>query len=345
MTGPPGSADRPVRGALSTLGSLLARPFARLRPAGATRFELVCPFHRGDLLLAIQVAHTVHSLGHSVRLHTSSDLRAWAESFDCPFPVHYLSTPVVPPEQALEGVARALSEVAALPDASKRIVRFHPARGLRLSREHLLDTVLDQFGLRPRRPPLRALAPALRAGDAAEAEALLREWTAPIVLVQSHGGWSLKSLPTSVGARLREIAKRSGATLVQIGGPDDPLEDWCDGSIRRVLSPSRWRAVFERSAAVLTVDSFSAHFAAILDVPHAVFYGPTDAQLIHSHPRFAQRRAASVVVRSAVPCSPCETLVCGAFPGATRCAGYDVGPSWPAAALGELMSSAVPRAG
>ncbi len=112
---------------------------------------------------------------------------------------------------------------------------------------------------------------------------------------------------------------------MQIGGPEDPADEFCEGSIRGDLSLSRWRALFEGAAAVFGVDSWTAHFAAILDRPQAVFYGPTDARLVHSRDRFAGRSSPCVVVRSSVPCSPCETFHCGAFPGAAHCAGYGLG--------------------
>ena len=142
------------------------------------------------------------------------------------------------------------------------------------------------------------------------------------MLLQSRGGWSLKTLPPSVGLELQRQAARLDAKLVQIGGPDDPREEFCDGSLLGDFPLSKWRALFEQATAVFSVDSWTAHFAAILDRPQAVFYGPTDARLIHSKRFFSERTSPSVVIASSVPCSPCDSLTCVTYPGATHCAGY-----------------------
>jgi hypothetical protein len=320
------------------LRATLLRPFHRgaaTQASRARRFEFVCPFHRGDVLLAIQVAHTVHALGLDVRLHTSAALSPWVEAFDCSFPVRYLSTPIVGAAQAGTAVERALREVAALNDASPRQVRFHPKESLRSSGTHLLDAVLAQFGFRGRPPLLFGLRPRLEAADVSWARQELSRWGTPVVLLHSRGGWSLKSLRRDVGEDVRRVTARHGASLVQIGGPDDPIEPFCDGAICADLTLSRWRALFESAQAIFSVDSWTAHFATILDRPQAVFYGPTDPRLVHSRDHFDGRRSSCVVVRSSVPCSPCESLSCVAFPGASHCAGYGLGP---ATALERLLA-------
>ena len=104
--------------------------------------EFVCPFHRGDLLIGIQVASQARRMGFQIRLHVAEDLLPWVNDFAPDFPVE--SLPVAVP--SAEGTALALIQsymhVIQRPDASPIIARSHPSRGLDATGRNLVEAMV-----------------------------------------------------------------------------------------------------------------------------------------------------------------------------------------------------------
>jgi len=76
----------------------------------------------------------------------------------------------------------------------------------------------------------------------------------------------LKSIPGHLLPELAGFVHNAGFKLVQIGGAADPQVDGCDGAILHNFLPSQWREIFALGRALIGVDSWTAHFASILDM-------------------------------------------------------------------------------
>lgn len=111
----------------------------------------------------------------------------------------------------------------------------------------------------------------------------------------------------------RELAdglRAEGWSIAWLGGPDDarqhtpPISDLdLLGRINLVAAAQ----VLSRSAGMVGNDSGMFHLAIALGVPAAAFYGPTRST--HVGPF---RAARALVLQKALPCVPCQELVCRA---------------------------------
>lgn len=287
------------------------------------RIEFVCPFHRGDVLLGLQVANTAWAAGLPIRMHVAQGLMSWVGDFAPPFPIEAVPVPVPPAERTALEIVRSLDHVLHRPDVSTRIARSHPDRGLDAMEANLVTTMLRAVGLAADTPLVPLVPPTDPTLDA-EAEALLAPFGPGVVLLHRSGGWALKTIPDPVLDRLAELVRNSGRKLVQIGGPGDLRAKACDGWITEGFDPARWAAIFRRADVLIGVDSWSSHMAAILDVPQITLYGSTHPDHVASRHAFAHRKTPALLIRPAVECSPCNSLTCLRAP-VSHCAGYELG--------------------
>jgi hypothetical protein len=276
---------------------------------GGDTIEFVCPFHRGDVLIGLQVANTAFLAGLRIRFHVADSLLDWVSDFAPPFPVEGLPVPVPPAQETALYLLRSYEHVVAREDAAPRLARSHPARGLDAMNNNLALAMLASVGL-PANTLMENLVPQSTAQQQAEADALLEPYGKNVVLLHRSGGWGLKSLPDSVLAEFTGLAKAKGFKLVQIGGPGDAPLEQTDGVITRNLSAGHWAALFRRASLVAGVDSWSSHMAAILDVPQITFYGSTHPNHVASKPYFRQKAAPAVLITPSLACSPCNSLTC-----------------------------------
>jgi ADP-heptose:LPS heptosyltransferase len=145
-----------------------------------------------------------------------------------------------------------------------------------------------------------------------------------VVFLHPVGGWRLKSIPSKILQELAALVHQAGLKLVQVGGAFDPQVDCCDGAILRDFLPSQWRSIFESGRALVGVDSWTAHFASVLDMPQVTVYGSTHPQHVNTKAQFAQQNSPSLVFRPRVTCSPCNAYECRIFAGRDYCSGYSV---------------------
>jgi GT2 family glycosyltransferase len=299
------------------------------RPRADNRIELICPFHRGDVLLAIQVAQSAAKAGMDIRLHVAEGLLSWVRDFDATFEVAGIPVSVPNAEETASVLERAYQYVVQRADVSSRVVRLHPKRGLGATDRHLLSHVFEQMGV-PLSNQLENFAPRVSAEQREWAKRLVCPQGEKVLLLHRSGGWGLKTIPEPLLSGLIDICHGSGYRVVQIGGKADPKVTNCDDWILENHTPSQWRAIFEASSVVVGVDSWSAHFASILNVPQVTFYGSTNPKHVHSKSYFKRGEAPSFILGPTVPCSPCDSLICMKYPkprflGRTICGGYTLG--------------------
>lgn len=292
----------------------------RKRTASEIDFEVVCPFHRGDVLLATQVANHLTNIGLSVRLHVAKPLVKWVMDFEPPFSVNPLSVDVPQPERVYSAVLRSVAQVLRLPDFSGNIIQWHPPTNLSTLRENLVERVLTQAG--QKQASMQALKPVTTEEDRAKALRLFRAFDGPAILLHPIGGWSLKTIPPDIVKRIHTRVRQAGYRLIQVGGANDLRFDYVDGTICFDESPSLWRAIFEASNGIVGVDSWSSHFAAILDVSQVTLYGSTHPYHVNSKKFFQAHLSPSIIMGPSVTCSPCNSIKCLIDSNLRYCPGY-----------------------
>jgi hypothetical protein len=290
------------------------------------RIELVCPFHRGDVLLAVQVAAHAASLGVQVRLHVAHELLSWVRDMSRAIDVAPIPIPVASAEDTYPQLLAAYKYVSQRPDASPRLARCHPSRDLSKTGMNLIQFMLEELGL-----PLDASIGNLRPSTTEEQKRIAHEVMQPfgrdIVFIHPLGGWKLKSIPAHTLVELAEHVRKAGFKLIQIGGAGDVRLEACDGTILQNFLPSQWREILVLGRALIGVDSWAAHFASILDIPQVTLYGSTHPLHVNTKRWFAERTSPSLVLGPIVNCSPCNSLTCVTFPGRNYCTGYKIDPA------------------
>jgi glycosyltransferase involved in cell wall biosynthesis len=287
------------------------------------RIELVCPFYRGDLLLAIQVVGHATSLGMRVRLHTAMSLVPWVHDMSRDIDVEPIPMPVAPAEQGYAQVLAAYLHVSQRLDASPRLARCHPSRSLSETNKSLLAYILEEIGL-PTDSRLRNLKPQTNGEQQLIARQAMQPFGQDVVFLHPLGGWGLKSIPGHLLPELAGYVHNAGFKLIQIGGVADPQVDGCEGAILHNFLPSQWREIFALGRALIGVDSWTAHFASILDMPQVTLYGSTHPQHVNTKAWFAEQANPSLVLGPSVSCSPCNSFTCTTFVDRAYCTGYSI---------------------
>jgi hypothetical protein len=282
--------------------------------------EFVCPFHRGDVLIALQVAAQATRMGKDIRLHVAESLLGWAQDFSPDFPIEALPVPVPSAEETSSTLLRSYMHLVRRSDVAPRIARSHPRRDLNVTDRNLVAYMLEAIGL-PRDTMLINLRPNTQPRHEKEANEVLQSCGESVILLHPLGGWQLKTIPNPMRRDLARIVHQHGFTLIQIGGPDDQKFTECDGWIAADLSPAHWMVIFQKAKALIGVDSWSAHFATIVDIPQITLYGPTNPRHVNSKSFFTDRNHPSLTLGSLVDCSPCNSLKCLRAP-VDYCMGY-----------------------
>ncbi|WP_395392698.1 glycosyltransferase [Novosphingobium sp. BL-8A] len=290
--------------------------------SGSGVLEFICPFHRGDVLIGLQVANTAHRQGIPLRFHVAESLMSWVEEFAPPFPVEPLPVPVPPAHETALHLLRSYEHVIGRTDASSNVAASHPARGLDAMNGNLASAMLGALGL-PQDAPLENLTPEPTEMQTRAAVAMMAPFGDRTVLLHRSGGWGLKSLPDAALSDFAALVKQEGFRLIQIGGPNDVPFEVADGAINRNLSVGEWTALFRRASVVAGVDSWTSHMAALLDVPQITFYGSTHPKHVASKTKFRRQNAPALLIAPTVACSPCNSLSC-LYQTELFCPGYNV---------------------
>ncbi|WCM20556.1 hypothetical protein NDK50_03510 [Paraburkholderia bryophila] len=291
--------------------------------ARVERIELVCPFHRGDVVLATQVAAHAASLGITVRLHVAAPLLSWVNDISSAIDVEPVPVPVASAVDTYPQLLAAYRYVSQRADASPKLARCHPSRSLSETGENLLGYMLEEVGL-PSNTRVRNLKPVVTNEQWDIARQILEPFGKDVIFVHPVGGWDLKSIPSHTLAELAECVHEAGFKLIQIGGSGDSPLAVCDGAILRNFLPSQWCAILTLGRAMVGVDSWTAHFAAILNIPQVSLYGSTHPRHVNTKAWFAEQSSPSLVLGPIVNCSPCNSLKCVTFPGREYCTGYTI---------------------
>ncbi|MGI4860054.1 MAG: glycosyltransferase family 9 protein [Janthinobacterium lividum] len=302
------------------------RYLANKRAPGAfetARTEIVCPFHRGDVVLAIQVAAHLRLLGKPVRLHVQPSMRSWVEDIAPGLDVEAVAVEMPPAERTYPELLKAYRLVVERPDASARIARAHPQRSLSLTDRNLLDYLLEQVGL-PSDTRLENVRPPIHEADREYARHFIEKHGKSTVFVHPFGGWHLKTIPPEMLSEMVRRLHAVGLKVVQIGGHGDTRSPAVDEAILENFLPSRWAAVLESGAGFIGVDSWTAHFASILDIPQITCFGSTHPKHVKTKQYFKIQINPARAFGPAVNCSPCNSLTCLAFPGRSYCTGYAI---------------------
>ncbi|WP_321947701.1 glycosyltransferase family 9 protein [Paraburkholderia sp. J10-1] len=285
--------------------------------------EIVCPFHRGDMILAVQVAASVAASGKRVRLHVAEQLVSWAREFGTGIHVESVPVPVAAAEDTYRVLLEAFQYVALRHDAAPRIARCHPSRSLSDTGRNLVEYMLEEAGL-PLETRLPNLQPVSTDAQQRRAHEIVVGIGEDTVFVHPLGGWSLKSIPPHTMAGLAEEVHRAGLKLIQIGAASDRRVAHTDGAILENFMPSQWKEILALGRALICVDSWTSHFAAILDIPQICVYGSTHPDHVSSKRWFRGQLSPCLNLGPIVNCSPCNSLTCVAYPERDYCTGYTV---------------------
>jgi hypothetical protein len=289
----------------------------------AELIDIVCPFHRGDMILAVQVAAYAALTGKKIRLHVAEPLVSWAKEFGADIDIESVPVPVAAAQDTYRVLLDSYQFVATRPDCVSRIARCHPCRSLSDTGRNLVEYMLEQVGL-PLDTRLPNLAPSSTAEQRRVAHDLVEAFGGEVVFVHPLGGWHLKTLPPEIMAALAEETRRAGLKLIQIGAANDRRVEHTDGAILKDFMPSHWKEILALGRALICVDSWMAHFAAILDMPQVSLYGSTHPIHVSSKRWFRNQVSPCLTLGPAVNCSPCNSLTCIAYPDRDYCTGYTV---------------------
>ncbi|RTL13012.1 MAG: glycosyltransferase [Neisseriaceae bacterium] len=282
--------------------------------------EFVCPFHRGDILIAIQVCFAAVKNGVNVRLHVCEDMMSWVAAFEPSFPVEKI--PVKMPtkvEDNLMIMQQAVDFVCSRNDFSRKLALSHKLRDFRAVGLNIVEHFLNELEL-PIDTPLENIRPYTSSDLIGQYEYL---WKKPVILLHPYAGWKLKSIPEHVLKHLINLLHSMGFHVVQVGGANEQRLALCDDWILANYEPSQWRFIFESAIGVVCADSWTSHFAAILDIPHLVLYGPTHDKDVSSRRHFVRKNSEALLASPVVECSPCDRLSCHKF-NLPFCSGFDV---------------------
>jgi hypothetical protein len=289
----------------------------------AERIDIVCPFHRGDVILAVQVAACATSAGKNVRLHVAEPLVSWAKEFGGGVVIEPVPVPVASAEETYPVLLDSYQYVSMRRDAVPHVVRFHPSRHLSDTGRNLVEYMLAQVGLPPE-TRLPNLVPSSTDEQRRIAHELVEAIGGDIVFVHPLGGWHLKSIPPHVMAELAEEMHRAGLKLIQIGAEKDSRVEHTDGAILKNFMPSQWKEILALGRALICVDSWTSHFGAMLDMPQICMYGSTHPAQVSSKRWFRSQTAQCLNLGPIVNCSPCNSLTCVSYPDRDYCTGYAV---------------------
>lgn len=271
--------------------------------------EFVCPFHRGDVLIGLQVACTAAVHGKRIRMHVSKDVYEWLKAF--PYERYIEIEPIdVPIPKAADTEyynQQAKEKVALREDSSGYIVSAHPKRDLDKMGIDNVEFMLEQLGLPIDTKLINLLPVDIDEVDRAQYLTIELDKT---VLIHPYGGWSLKSMSDSIVKEVAGIVHASGYRLIQIGGASDEKITCADGYLLENMSLSEWKYVFQNAKAVIGVDSWTSHFGAIVNANQVIIFGSTSSRDVESKRHFEEQGGQYIKFESDCDETPCHSLQC-----------------------------------
>lgn len=271
----------------------------------STSVEFVCPFWRGDVLLALQVACTAALYGKKIRLHVSKDIFPWIQDFPYNEYIEIESLDIKIPDirDKTKNLNKAIQLVVAKTDFSGLLVCPLPIRSLTDMKIDLVQFMLLSVGL-PIETQLLNIKP-LEKYNIDYTEYFGAVSPENVVLLHPNGGWKTKSMTYNLVKQISDIVHSKNLRIFQIGGSNDKKFEFLDGFIMRNLSLKIWKKLFTETKAIIGVDSWSAHFASIVNANQAVVMGCTSSKYVSSKRHYKKQQGNFIVFES-----DCENEAC-----------------------------------
>ena len=274
--------------------------------------EFVCPFHRGDAILGIQVANNVASGGKRVRMHVSKDIIDWLSDFeiDDNLSLVPIDQHMPRPERSDDYQRKASEMVCRRSDSSGLIINARPETSIESTGIDLLENFMHSIGY-----PIGRKLNVCRPKEIDDERKRVISDRYPFikdeyVLLHPFGGWSLKSMNDSIIKTIMDTVHKVGYSVIQIGGSSDhPLSE-VDGHIMDNLGLSEWAYIFKRSKAIVGIDSWTSHFAAIMGINQAILYSSTRMEDVFSKSHFAEQEGKVSAFDSKCELASCNSLIC-----------------------------------
>ena len=264
------------------------------------RIDILCPFHRGDVIVGLAVALT-YSLykKKKVVFHVSKSIYNWI----CPYLFKELDIRIVdiglPSTREIASYfSKAAQEVIASPDFSGYLAVSHPKMSFDDSGTGIVQNLLLETGLPQDTKLVR------------NSFFTQKTQKSKIVLLHPYGSWQLKSFNSAQIKQLVEICHEFGLSVVQIGGRNDKKAEFCDDYYLSNENIACWKELFSKCTCLIGVDSWSSHFAAFCDVPHITFFGSTSVRYCTSSEFYKDSKSRYYIVDSSCELSPCNKLYC-----------------------------------
>lgn len=272
--------------------------------------DILCPFHRGDVLVALSVANTLNKLGVKPVLHISKKLYDWVSPFLYDFELRPIDVDLPPLGKTFEFFTLAKEKLAKDPLFSGKMVASHTPLGLDLAGVNIAESMLLQAGVPIDTKLLRI--PSL----------IENKGHVPLkrILLHPHGSWALKSLPERIISRIVKIAHKYHIEVVQIGGPYEKSLPCVDGYIFEDFNLIQWKKIFEDALCLVGIDSWPVHFANMIDKDYVVFYGSTRSRDVNPISNFEKGNSSFLVFETTSHCSPCNSYSC--IKKLENCEGY-----------------------
>ena len=271
--------------------------------------EFVCPFHRGDVLIGLQVANYYASLGRKVRFHVSENLLSWVKDFEPAFEVLGIPVGIPQAQETTKSFEESIRYVEKRSDFSGKLARSHPKMDFNFMGLNIVEHMLNELEVSID-SKLEQFKPKTYQKDSDFAENILGKFKGKTILIHPFGGWNLKKIPNDILKKIIEISKYEDIKLIQIGGINDEKIAGLDGWILENYSLGQWRAIFEKSHGLIGVDSWTSHFGAILGIKQVTLYGSTKARDVNIKKFFINQNSESIIFDSEKDCSPCHSLKC-----------------------------------
>ena len=274
--------------------------------------EFVCPFHRGDAILGIQVANNVASDGKRIRMHVSKDIMDWLSDFDIDDNLSLVSIDqhMPRPERSDDYQRKSLELVRRRSDSSGLIISARPETSIEMTGIDLLENYMHSVGY----PIGRKLNVCRPKEIDDERKRIIDDRYSFIkdgyVLLHPFGGWSLKSMDDTIIETITNVVHKAGYSVIQIGGSSDHSLSNVDGHILDNLGLSDWAYIFKRSKALVGIDSWTSHFAAIMGIDQAILYSSTRMEEIFSKSHFAEQDGEVLAFDSICELASCNSLIC-----------------------------------
>ncbi|MCR5566928.1 MAG: hypothetical protein K6F61_08745 [Clostridiales bacterium] len=270
--------------------------------------EFICPFHRGDTITGLLCADAAARQGKHIRMYVADGLKDWLSDIvtDPNLVLVELKTGQPTALETQPGYNRALEESIQRPEVSGRIVSYRPIGRLEDEGTDLVEYILGQLKL-----PADMKLPNLSVSESRNPDALDgKTGDKPFLLLHPHAGWRIKSLSPGTIESIVTTAHQTGLSVIQIGGEKDKPVNGADGYILENLPLSDWAYLFKKAAAVAGADSWTAHFASMLDVNQVLIYGATEDKTVGLKHHMEKQDSRRLVFESACELQPCTKLYC-----------------------------------